>query len=88
MNALRRNRISKVIEAVNALNERIDEIMCFIDAIREDEEECFENLPESLQDSERGEAMQEAIDKLESAYSFLEDIDLEDVISDLEDAQC
>ena len=87
MNALRRKQINEVIEAINALNERIDEIMCFIEEIKSEEEECFENLPESFQDGERGEAMQEAIDKLESAYSFLEDIDLDDVISDLEDAQ-
>jgi len=84
MNANRRKQIAEVIESIKALDDRIDEIMCFIEEIKDDEEECFDNLPDSLQESERGEAMQEAIDNLDSAYSELESIDTGDLVDYLE----
>ena len=87
MNANRRKQITEAIKAINELTERIDEIKCFIDDIKCEEEECYDNLPESLQDGERGDMMQEAIDNLDSAYSSLEDIDFDETISYLEDAQ-
>ena len=45
-----------------------------------EEQEAFDNMPESLQDSERGQTMYENIDNLESATS-----DLEDVIMNLQE---
>ena len=53
--------------------ESLEEIKCAIEEMREDEECKFDNMPEGLQESERGEAMQEAIDNLESASSSLEE---------------
>lgn len=51
----------------------IDGLKDEVDAIRQDEQDKYDNLPESLQGSERGEAIQEAIDTLESADSSLDD---------------
>lgn len=51
----------------------LDEIKCAIEEMQEDETEKLDNMPEGLQESERGEAMQEAIDNLESASSSLEE---------------
>ena len=45
-----------------------------ISAAKEEEEEAFENLPESLQESERGEAMQENFDQLEEIQGILEEV--------------
>ena len=73
MNNSRRKRI-------DALIERIDDLMSDLDLIREEEQEAYDNLPESIQDSERGETMYNAIDNLESAASYLEDI--EDCLND------
>ena len=44
-----------------------------LEAIKDEEEEARDNLPESLQDSERAEAMGEAIDNLEEAIEYLEE---------------
>ena len=41
----------------------------------------FDNFPESLQESERGEAMQEAIDNMESALDSIDE-----AISSVEEA--
>ena len=41
--------------------------------MQEDEQDKFDNMPEGLQESERGEAMQEAIDAIETACGSLDD---------------
>lgn len=53
--------------------ESLDEIKCAIEEMMDEEQDKFDNMPEGLQESERGEAMQEAIENLESASSSLEE---------------
>lgn len=60
MNKERRERILKVREI-------LEEQMGEIQLLTEEEQGAFDNLPESLQNGERGDAMQAAIDNLESA---------------------
>jgi len=57
MNKARRNRLEKLI------GELVE--------VREDEQEAFDNLPESLQSGERGEAIESAIDSIEEAMDAL-----------------
>lgn len=52
-----------------------------IDAALEEEQECFDNLPEGIQSSDRGcdmetniEALQSASDSADEAINYLEDI--------------
>jgi hypothetical protein len=73
MNAKRRKLIETIIDI---LEQQRDEI----DYVASDEQEAFDNMPEGLQYSERGDTMQENIDDLESASS-----DLDDIISNLND---
>lgn len=47
------------------LRDKIDELKGQFEELRDEEEECYDNLPESLQDSERGERMQECIDYID-----------------------
>ena len=74
MNAQRRKAISKLIE-------QIEGIQADIEMYKDEEEECYYNLPEGIQESERGEAMRDAISQLDDAYNSLDD-----VISYLEEA--
>lgn len=67
MNKSRRSRIDAIIEQAESLAH-------YIDDIREEEEAAYYNLPESIQESERGELMYEAIDYLEDAISSLEEV--------------
>lgn len=60
MNAARRNRIG---DALDILKE-----------VKQEEEEAYENLPQSFQDGEQGEAMQANIEALETAIDELEPI--------------
>ena len=68
MNKDRRARIS-------ALQAQLQDIMSALDEIRNEEQEAYDNLPESFQYGERGDAMTDAIDNLDEAASTLEDVD-------------
>lgn len=78
MNAKRRNAIESVI---NELIEKFEEIKAEaidqLSEIRDGEQEAYDNLPEALQDSERGENMQNCIDALEYFMSDLENLEIE-----------
>lgn len=67
MNNERRKRI-------DALLEKLSSISTDIDILLDEEQEAFDNLPESLQDGERGQKMTEAVDLLEDAKGALEDV--------------
>lgn len=56
---------------------------------RDDEQDKYDNMPEGLQNSDSGEAMQAGIDALEEAISELESAEstIEDAISDVENAK-
>lgn len=55
---------------MNALDEKSKEL----EKIRDEEQDCYDNLPEGLVDSERGEAMSENCDDLDSAVEALEEV--------------
>ena len=73
MNKSRKKWLQDTIEAIE--NAKIE-----LESIRDEEDECWSNLPESIQYGERGDAMQENIDDIDSEIS-----NLEDVISNLND---
>jgi hypothetical protein len=66
MNKQTRKEISKYINSLEDLKQDIESML-------EDEETKFDNMPEGLQESERGEAIQNAIENLESASDAIGD---------------
>ncbi|ECB6312489.1 hypothetical protein EZ749_20120 [Salmonella enterica subsp. enterica serovar Chailey] len=66
MNNERRKRLT-------ALSQQLAELKDDIQSVLDEEEEAFSNLPESLQNGERGDAMQTAIAALDTAVSALEE---------------
>lgn len=66
MNADRRKELS-------ILSEAVDDVISQLNDIVSDEQEYYDNMPESLQGSERGEMSNDAIQAMESAVSNLED---------------
>ena len=67
MNADRRKELSSILEMLEEQKDRIE-------TVRYEEEEAYDNLPEQLQYSERGETMQENYEELDSIYDDLQDI--------------
>ncbi len=74
MNKARRMRLI-------AVQSKLSDLKAEIEQIRDEEQEAYDNLPEGLQDSERGVSMEAAIEELDDAAS-----DLEGVIDTLESA--
>ena len=66
MNAQGRKEIAKYIATLEEIKDKLE-------FMQEDEQDKFDNMPEGLQESERGEAMQEAIEVLGDAVSSLEE---------------
>lgn len=67
MNKQRRQDLLDVSALLSEASDRLNEI-------REEEQEAFDNMPEGLQYSSRGETMQEAIDTMDEWNSAIEDI--------------
>ncbi len=66
MNKDRRTEINKAIGM-------LQEALSILETARDEEQEYYDNMPESLQGSERGEAAEQAVSNLEDACSNLED---------------
>ena len=45
-----------------------------LEEVRDEEQDAFDNMPEGLQDSERGDLMQDAIDNLDQTIDYLDDV--------------
>lgn len=66
MNKARRKELKEAVDLLyKALN--------IIESVKDEEETAYDNLPESIQYSERGETMQDYIDTMDEAYSEIED---------------
>ena len=66
MNNARRKEIEKITADLEALKERIE-------WLQDEEQESFDNLPESIQYGERGDKMLSAIDNLGYAADNIQD---------------
>ena len=94
MNNSRRKEIeklkSKLEDVIMDATSEIEDIKGQLDEIKDEEQESFDALPDSLQCSERGEAMENAITNLEEADSLLDDLisnlDSDDICSSLDEA--
>ena len=58
-----------------------------LEEVRDEEQDAYDNMPEGLQYSERGDMMQEAIDNLDEAVDAVDEVisNLESAISSAED---
>lgn len=83
MNKLRRKNLAEVISKLEELDSLRQEAMEMLSSIIDEEQEAYDNLPESLQDSERGEQMQEYIDLMQGVADELDSLDTSDWIDTL-----
>lgn len=59
-------------DAIKKIEIQLLELVCEIELIQEDEQQAFENLPESLQYTEKGETMEEKAQLLEAVATEIE----------------
>ncbi len=73
MNKARRKEIERAIELIEQAREILEVVM-------DEEQEAFDNLPESLQCSERGETMEEYIGVIEEMIDNLDTDELQEIV--------
>lgn len=67
MNKARRKKLGEIIDQLEYLREDLD-------AVASEERDAYDNLPESLKESDRGSAMEEAADELDDICSEMEEL--------------
>lgn len=67
MNKARRKWLGEIID-------KLEEQKMELDSLIEEEQEAYDNMPESLQDGERGQAMSDIINDLETERDSIEDV--------------
>lgn len=99
MNNDRRKALVKLAAEVSALASivadaisKAEELHSELEGVKDEEQEYFDNMPESLQGGDKGQAAEEAVSNMESALEALELIkdlenNLEDAVSSIESAQ-
>lgn len=81
MNQDRRAKIEAAVEELRTAMESMQEIYLTLESLKDEEQEAFDNLPEGLQQAERGQSMEaiasaldDAVDTLNSALSDIENV--------------
>ena len=67
MNDVRRKELQEAVEL-------LDKAMMIIEGAKDEEEDAYYNLPESLQESERAEKMYENVEKMGDMYDTLDEM--------------
>jgi hypothetical protein len=88
MNAADRKRAEGIANRISAVQLALEDLFSELDGMADDEESKFENMPEGLQSSDRGQVMEQAKDALRQAADSLEQVsgDLDDVVSSINEA--
>lgn len=73
MNKIRRKEIARAIELMEQARE-------ILESVRDEEQEAYDNMPESLQGSERGEAMDGYIWTIEEVMESLDTDSLQEIV--------
>jgi hypothetical protein len=63
-----------VLTLLSKLRAKARELYTLVEAIKDEEQEALEGLPESLQSSDKADTMSAAVDSLDSALRSLDDI--------------
>lgn len=86
MNNARRKAITAAAAILEEARSKFEEALEAFRTVAEEEREAFDNMPESLQSSERGEQSSAAADALEEIVSDLEAFDFDDMAGRAETA--
>ncbi len=61
-------------EALSKLHGQLDDLKAEVEGIRDDEQEAFDNMPESFQNGDRGADAQGSIDQLEEGIAAADEM--------------
>ena len=83
MNAKRRKALGAIITKLDALEILRQEIQEQLEEIMDEEQDALDNMPESLQEGERGQQMQEYIDTMDGVNDELDCMNIDELADQL-----
>ena len=85
MNRIRRKSLRTILGQMDELSTVLETVKEALQDVLNEEQEAYDNLPEGLQESDRGQQMQEYIDALEGVVDSLGELDIEDLYGTIEE---
>lgn len=85
MNRIRRKSLRTILGQMDELSTILETVKEALQDVLNEEQEAYDNLPEGLQESDRGQQMQEYIDALEGVVDSLGELDIEDLYGTIEE---
>ena len=85
MNRIRRKSLRAILGQMDELSTVLETIKEALQDVLNEEQEAYDNLPEGLQEADRGQQMQEYIEPLEGVVDSLGDLDIEDLYGTIEE---
>lgn len=85
MNRIRRKSLRTILGQMDELSTVPETVKEALQDVLNEEQEAYDNLPEGLQESDRGQQMQEYIDALEGVVDSLGELDIEDLYGTIEE---
>lgn len=86
MNNDRRKALRKVAEEITTLLGQLEDCKSELENLRDEEQEYYDNMPESLQGGEKGDAAQEAVIQIDEAIDAIDTLMGEDPSGTIENA--
>ena len=74
MNDVRRRRLREIKTQIDFVNSQLKDASKRLSSILSEEQDAFDNMPESLQSSYRGMCSEDAIDDMEEASEKLDEV--------------
>lgn len=74
MNRERRKTIDYLHTRLSECSSALEAIRDEIDTLRDEEQEYYDAMPESLQGGDKGQAAEAAVDELQSAYDRMDEV--------------
>lgn len=85
MNRIRRKSLKVILGQMEELSTVLETVKEALQDVLNEEQEAYDNLPEGLQEADRGQQMQEYIEALESVVDSLGELDIEDLCRTVEE---
>lgn len=77
MNRIRRKSLRAILGQMDELSTVLETVKEALQDVLNEEQEAYDNLPEGLQEADRGQQMQECIEALEGVVDSLGELDIE-----------
>lgn len=87
MNNERRKALTALADKLeNEIAGLLDELRSELETLRDEEQDYYDNMPESFQNSDRGERASAAVDALTNAIDDMENFDVSNIVGQINEA--